>query len=299
MPTRPPSTSGPDSVGGSTRMLASQRHEHILTSLRLNGATRITELATEIGVSDMTVRRDLAELADRGLINRVHGGAAITSRGAAMRNGPLGLPDVRLRAMRSIAAVAKQFISPTTSIGLGGGAIPVLLAEQIARSGRLRPLTAVTNSLSVARALRGGPEPHANTVLTGGACTPGGLLMGPVARAGSTMVPTALAFIEVASFSATGGLEAATADEATVSRALMDSAARTIVLARNAGPRRHGLRAFASIDGADVIITACHPPDQDEIRALIDLVVVESSGDSTSTPDSPTVDYPSERVGKS
>ena len=278
MPTHPPSTSGPKPEDGSTRMRASQRQGHILSTLRIHGSARITDLAAEMGVSDMTVRRDLVELANRGLISRVHGGAAITSRGAATRDGPPGLQDGQRRVMRSIAAVAEQFVSPSTSIGLGAGAITALLAERLARSGHLRPLTAVTNSLSVA--LRGGPEPYINTMLTDGACTRDGLLVGPSRRDGFVMMPTALAFIEVSNFSATGGLEASTADEATASRALLDSAARTIVLARNDTYRRHGLRAFASIDGSDVIVTASRPPDHDEVRAFTDLVVVGGTGES-------------------
>ncbi|MDX6280934.1 MAG: hypothetical protein QOH03_2005 [Kribbellaceae bacterium] len=57
------------------RMLAPERHELILRSLRRHGRLRVADLAAELGVSAITVRRDLAELDTAGLLRRVHGGA--------------------------------------------------------------------------------------------------------------------------------------------------------------------------------------------------------------------------------
>lgn len=60
-------------------MLAPERHELILRSLRRHGRLRVAELAAELGVSAITVRRDLAELDSAGLLRRVHGGAIGTT----------------------------------------------------------------------------------------------------------------------------------------------------------------------------------------------------------------------------
>ncbi|TWD80959.1 DNA-binding LacI/PurR family transcriptional regulator [Kribbella amoyensis] len=60
-------------------MLAPERHELILRSLRRHGRLRVAELAAELGVSAITVRRDLAELDAAGQLRRVHGGAVGTS----------------------------------------------------------------------------------------------------------------------------------------------------------------------------------------------------------------------------
>lgn len=60
-------------------MLAPERHELILRSLRRHGRLRVAELAAELGVSAITVRRDLSELDSAGLLRRVHGGAVGTS----------------------------------------------------------------------------------------------------------------------------------------------------------------------------------------------------------------------------
>ncbi|MGZ0149403.1 substrate-binding domain-containing protein [Kribbella sp. WER1] len=67
-------------------MLAQERHELILRSLRQHGRLRVADLVDELGVSAITVRRDLAELDSAGLLRRVHGGAIGTS--AADRTSP-------------------------------------------------------------------------------------------------------------------------------------------------------------------------------------------------------------------
>ncbi|WP_315550872.1 substrate-binding domain-containing protein [Microbacterium aurum] len=56
------------------------RRERILDELRRTGAVRVSELARQLGVSELTIRRDIGQLADRGLLTRVHGGATLRSR---------------------------------------------------------------------------------------------------------------------------------------------------------------------------------------------------------------------------
>lgn len=58
-------------------MLASERHEFILSLLRQHGSVRLSDLVARLGVSSVTVRRDVVELADRGLLTRVHGGVTL------------------------------------------------------------------------------------------------------------------------------------------------------------------------------------------------------------------------------
>src|SRR4051794_27501127 len=61
----------------SARVLARQRHEVIVAEVRRRGAVRVSELATLLTVSDMTVRRDLDLLDEAGLLLKVHGGATL------------------------------------------------------------------------------------------------------------------------------------------------------------------------------------------------------------------------------
>ncbi|GLW05186.1 LacI family transcriptional regulator [Microtetraspora sp. NBRC 13810] len=56
-------------------MLAEERHEAILRELSRKGSVRVADLAASLGVSAVTIRHDVRELAGRGLLTRVHGGA--------------------------------------------------------------------------------------------------------------------------------------------------------------------------------------------------------------------------------
>jgi DNA-binding LacI/PurR family transcriptional regulator len=56
------------------------RRERILDELRRTGSVTVSGLAPELGVSELTVRRDIGKLAEQGLLTRVHGGAVVRSR---------------------------------------------------------------------------------------------------------------------------------------------------------------------------------------------------------------------------
>jgi DNA-binding LacI/PurR family transcriptional regulator len=57
-----------------------QRQERLMEELRRHGAVRVRDLAPLLGVSELTVRRDLAALAERNLLTKVHGGATLPTR---------------------------------------------------------------------------------------------------------------------------------------------------------------------------------------------------------------------------
>ncbi|MFF5288510.1 LacI family DNA-binding transcriptional regulator [Paractinoplanes globisporus] len=69
------------------RLFQVQRHERLLTELHQRGAVRVRELARDLGVSELTIRRDITALAARNLVTRVHGGATLP-----LRSRPAGRP---------------------------------------------------------------------------------------------------------------------------------------------------------------------------------------------------------------
>ena len=52
-------------------MLARQRQEHILERVAATGGVRVADVVEELGISEMTVRRDITELVTQGLVERV------------------------------------------------------------------------------------------------------------------------------------------------------------------------------------------------------------------------------------
>ena len=87
-------------------MLAQQRQAAIVDRLRDHGAVRVADLVIDLGVSDMTVRRDLEALAERGLLAKVHGGATVVHPGSTDEPG-FAAKAVRQRAEKlAIAGLA-------------------------------------------------------------------------------------------------------------------------------------------------------------------------------------------------
>ncbi len=62
------------------RLFSVQRQERLLSELRRHGSVRVTDLAHDLGVSELTIRRDITALAERNLLTRVHGGATLPTQ---------------------------------------------------------------------------------------------------------------------------------------------------------------------------------------------------------------------------
>ncbi len=75
-------------------MLTAERRQYILETLQRDGKVLASQLSTSLNVSEDTIRRDLRELADAGLLQRVHGGGlprspASASFAARQRQAPV------------------------------------------------------------------------------------------------------------------------------------------------------------------------------------------------------------------
>ena len=73
------------------RVIAEERRERILREIVMRGRIEVGDFAARTGLSGMTIRRDLAVLADRGLIRRVHGGAVLPDTAEAPATGVRGI----------------------------------------------------------------------------------------------------------------------------------------------------------------------------------------------------------------
>ncbi len=111
---RPVRTRRPASGGhrGTRGLLARQRHAYILDRLRIDGAVRVADLVHDLGVSDMTIRRDLEVLHDQRLLEKVHGGATTITPSALFEPGFRAKAELQQDAKEAIAEVAAGLVSP-------------------------------------------------------------------------------------------------------------------------------------------------------------------------------------------
>src|SRR5829696_481889 len=100
-------------------MLASQRQAIILEQVRREGAVRVSDLTGMLGVSDMTIRRDLDALARRGGVEKVHGGATLVGMSSAAEPGFESKSHREQPEKDGIAQRAATLVTPGSAIGVG------------------------------------------------------------------------------------------------------------------------------------------------------------------------------------
>ncbi|SBT37153.1 DeoR/GlpR family DNA-binding transcription regulator [Micromonospora auratinigra] len=257
-------------------MLAQQRQSAILELIRQRGGVRVSHLVSRFGVSDMTIRRDLEALAERGLVDKVHGGATLAGPGSADEPGFAAKSIRQQDEKRAIAERAVELVEPGMAVALSAGTTTAALAARLAE---VRGLTVVTNSIPVADVLYQSPRPDQTVVLTGGIRTPSDALTGPVAEAAIATLNVDLLFLGVHGMSPRTGFTTPNLLEAAVNRRLIAAARRLVVLADHTKWETIGIATIAPLAEADLLITDGGLPP--EARRLVgeqvgELIVVEA-----------------------
>ncbi|MFF8594239.1 DeoR/GlpR family DNA-binding transcription regulator [Streptomyces sp. NPDC015220] len=267
-------------------LLAEQRRALILDEVRRRGGVRVNELTRKLGVSDMTVRRDLDALARQGMLEKVHGGAVPVVEASTHEPGFEAKSGLELTAKEDIARAAAQLVAPGSAIALSGGTTTYALAHHLVD---VPDLTVVTNSVRVADVFHtaqrtsGQRQGSATVVLTGGVRTPSDSLVGPVADQAIAALHFDTLFLGVHGISAEAGLSTPNLAEAETNRRLVQSARRVVVVADHTKWGVVGLSSFAALERIDTLVTDAGLPA--EVRAEISehlrLVVAGEPGDAS------------------
>ena len=240
-------------------MLAGQRRRLIADEIRRRGAVRVSELTAQLGVSDMTIRRDLVVLAGSGLIDKVHGGATARTRQSTDEPGFEAKSDQQFREKEAIALAARELVEPGQAIALGAGTTTWRLAHHLAG---VQDLTVVTNSIQVATVLHRDARPDLTVVLTGGVRTPSDALVGPVAVSALRSLNVDVLFTGVHGMADDVGFTTPNLLEAETNWALISCAERVVVIADHTKWGVRGLSRFAGLDEAHVLVTDSGLPSE-------------------------------------
>ena len=233
-------------------MLARQRQTLILTRVREDGGVRVADLARDLRVSDMTVRRDLEILHNRGLLEKVHGGATSLPGSALFEPGFAAKSTLQEPEKEAIATAALGLVLPGTAIGISAGTTTYALARRLVD---MPGLTVVTNSVPVADVLYRAGRPDQTIILTGGVRTPSDALVGPFAVAALRTMHLDQVFMGVHGMDPKSGYTTPNVLEADTDRALVASGRRLVVVADSSKWRTIGISSFAGLDEADTLVT--------------------------------------------
>lgn len=231
---------------------AISRLQQIEAEVRSNGRVKVVDLAAELGVSEMTIRRDLDMLAEQGVVQRIRGGAvAIGPQPFAERFSR------HLRAKDRIAAKLSELVGDGGAIGIDASTTLQRLAGHL---GEIRDLTVVTNGQDTFATLQ--DKVGVTALLTGGQLDHRtGSLVGPIAVRSARELLLRRLFVSAAALHAEHGTSEATLEDAEVKLALADVAAEVIVAVDSS---KLGQRASARAFGPErvtLLVTELDPSD--------------------------------------
>ena len=226
-----------------------ERHQTVHRVVMQGGHVSAAVLAERLGISLATVRRDLASLERRGLLDRTWGGARVRSPIRYLEDFSRAAED-HAEEKRQIAAKAAVMAQPGMVVGLSGGTT----CTELARWLRGQPITVVTNAINVATELYN----HGRTkvIVTGGALNAYSYeLVGEMAAYALQEYRLDLCFVGSSGITVDFGFSMRDHPEAAVARQFKAISERTYVVADHAKVGRRTLARFAPLTEVHGLIT--------------------------------------------
>ncbi|MFB9717275.1 DeoR/GlpR family DNA-binding transcription regulator [Planobispora longispora] len=237
-----------------------------------SGRMAVSELAQRLGVSEMTVRRDLDTLERQGLVRRVHGGAVATR--PREEGGGFATREYWQAATKDrLGAALATLIEPGSRVLLDAGTTTVHVADHLAARA---PLTVAVLSLQAAQRLA--DRPGIDLLVIGGRSRPGERsLVGPLALRTLESLTFDCFVMSIGGVHAEQGWTEFSLDDAAVKQAGLAQSGRTVAVA---DATKLGVRAFSRVAPLDAVHTfvtddaardpATHPSGPPTLTALRD-----------------------------
>jgi DeoR family fructose operon transcriptional repressor len=216
------------------------------------GRVRVSDLAADLDVSEMTIRRDLDVLAEQGRVRRVRGGAlALGPQRFSERYG------VQARAKERIAAKLAPLVPDSGAIGLDASSTLQRLATSFTGA---RHLTVATNGLEAFGVL--GERSGVTVLLTGGQHDGRtDSLVGPLAVRAARALSLERLFLSAAGLTPEGTTEA-TLEESEIKQALADVSNEVVLAVDHTKLGRIGVARCLPLDRIDILVTDLDPEDE-------------------------------------
>lgn len=243
-------------------MFAEERHRLMGDRVARQGRATVAELAQQLDITRETVRRDLAQLDQEGIVRRVHGGAVARRTNSTGKEGPGVRTSLNHEQKSRIAARAVDLLpAGATSVVLDAGTTTELLAQAMAStldSQRAADVQVFTHSIPVAHRLTTAGSFQLEVI--------GGRVraLGSAATGASTIdqfgvLRPDIAFIGANGIDAGFGLSTSDSLEAAVKTSIVACARHVVVLADSSKLGEQTLIRFAELGQVDVLVTDAAP----------------------------------------
>lgn len=227
-----------------------KRHQLILNQLKEQGFVNVVDLSQALGVSVVTIRKDLKTLESRNLLHRTHGSASLTDPYITERNIH-EKEKIGVEKKQRIARATLRFIEPSDSLILASGSTILEFARQLIG---MKPLLVVTASLNVAQILNTNPEIEIHQ-LGGQIRKSSNSAVGPFAERMMEGFSCNKLLVGVDGIDPDYGLTTTNALEASLNQVMIKSAQKVIVLADSSKFGKRGFGKICEISQVDIVIT--------------------------------------------
>jgi len=231
-------------------MNINERHQHILEKLKKDGKVNIFALQEEMGVSGVTIRKDLKLLEDKHLMFRIRGGGSINNPYAVDR--PIDEKElINSDEKKRIAKAAIKLIAETDSIMIGSGTTVFEVARALFPP---KHLTVITPALKVGVELSN--RSNVEVLQLGGLIRPNSSsVMGDYAMSMLNDISCGVFFLGVDGIDLDFGISISNLTEAALNQKMIDTAQTVVVLADSTKFDRRGLGRICSLEQVHYIIT--------------------------------------------
>jgi DeoR family transcriptional regulator of aga operon len=248
--------------GGS--VLNEERRRSIVDYVNQNGRARVRDLARKFGSSDITIRRDLELLHERGLVYRTHGGALPIRAGLESDQNLTERELQHPREKLKIAVAAARMVQEGQSIVLDSGSTTTAIARALREFQRL---TVITNAINIAAELAGS---SLDVILTGGMLRKNSYsLIGPLAEDSLRHLKADILFMGIAGFDTAAGLTTSNLLEAQLDRVMVDMSTRIVAVCDSSKFGKRCLSFIVPLDRVHGVVTDRNIPKAD-LKALRD-----------------------------
>jgi DeoR family transcriptional regulator of aga operon len=247
------------------QMLLGERRQHILAVIQNEGRVLVGALSKQLGISQITIRKDLDYLQSRGLVERTHGGALPVQAGALADPSLQEKEKQHHNEKQRIAAAGVKLVQEGQCVMLDSGTTTTAVARALKK---FNSLTIITNGVNIAAELT---ATNFEVILTGGTLRKNSFsLVGPLAEDVLREMHADILFLGVDGFDVNVGPTTPNVLESSVNRHMVESAKRVVVVCDSTKFKRKSLARIVPTTAIHHVITDKNlPPDIAEtLRSL-------------------------------
>ncbi|GIN69768.1 DeoR family transcriptional regulator [Bacillus sp. J14TS2] len=259
-------------------MIAAERRNRIKEMLLKHKSVKASDLVDQFNVSEETIRRDLSQLEQEGILKKNYGGAILADK---FQQDTLILP-IRQRQRQFfeekelIGKGAAELVQPGQTLILDAGSTTW---HAIREMEKVKDLTVITNALNIAEECT--RNESISVYLLGGKLRRRSLsTVGPQAELELQKYIADYAFIGTSGISLRQGITSSDLYEAEVKKAMISAGQKSVVLADHSKFQKLGLTSFCHFKDVDILITSDKADEQilKEIeKAGVEIIVVQTN----------------------